>query len=148
MTKIKDSGQLFKHEIIPTYEEFSDNQKPDLILVFSVGVEGLTRQQTQEHMIELMSYYKNEQFNNFNIHQYWFPVDEGRGCKLEVINPSLSNKDIITQLKDLTNAIETPEYIGLISQLKSFEKIKDTEQELRTIEMGQLNRKLKKIIKK
>ena len=138
-------SDILNQKSIPTYEEFSESQKPDLILIFKVGVAGKTTQQAVQQLQQMKYVYDQEQFNGFKVHNYYIFNGDNNKSELEVINPNLSNKDIVTQLKDLINSIDTPEYRSLISQLKSFEKVKDTEQELRTMELEHVDRKLKKI---
>ena len=100
-------------------------RKLDLIIIFKIPVDGLTRKQAEEQINDLMERNKEcgKEFNNFNVIQYWLPVNN-ENIDIQVINPSLSNFDMISQLKKLIEIVNTPEYIELLNKLDLYKGIK------------------------
>ena len=81
--------QSKKEEIeFKQYDDYFKDEKEDLIFIFKIGVEGLTRQQAEQRIYNYVKECKGEinNYSDYNIHKYWIPA-KNNSCEMNVINP-------------------------------------------------------------
>jgi hypothetical protein len=94
--------------------------KIEIFIVFYINVDGLSRRETKIKISELVEHYLFDE-SSYKINTMWIPVTN-QETKVEIINPSLFNGDVIKTFKDILKMAENEEYKELIKELAKNDK--------------------------
>jgi len=98
----------------------NDNiKKDDLFIIFYINVQGLTKTQSAMRLEQISSIYEMDNVKNFNITKIVLPVLNDQNTKIEIINPKITNTDIIESFKKIVDVIDNDKLNDIIEKLKN-----------------------------
>lgn len=92
----------------------SNNKKTDIFMIFYINVDGMTKNKVDEYMNYIIKTYNKNNYNSFNVEKIFLPV-KNQQTKVEIINPSLVNGDIIKSFKNLVDTLDDDKYKELMN---------------------------------
>jgi len=91
-------------------------EKDEIFMIFYINIDGLTRQQAKESTNNLMAAYNMDHVKSYKVNSIWLPVNN-QPTKVEIINPKLSNNDIVKSFKDIVDSMGDDKYKELMERL-------------------------------
>ena len=93
-----------------------EKSKKEIFMVFYLNVDRLTRQQSEQYVQQISDAYSKNVSRYYDINSVVIPVKE-QPTKVEIVNPSLVNGDIIKNFKNLVDTLDDNKYRELIDNL-------------------------------
>jgi len=93
----------------------SKKEKKDIFMTFYINIDGMTRQQAEQSLYEFNKNLPKET-SNYKITNIVLPV-KNQPTNVEIVNPSITNGDIIKSFKDLVDSLDDDKYKELIEKL-------------------------------
>lgn len=90
--------------------------KKEIFMVFYINVDGMSRQRAQEYIQNVTDIYGDNQCDSYEVNNIIIPV-KNQPTKVEIMNPSITNGDIIKSFKDLVDTLDDNKYREIIEKL-------------------------------
>lgn len=85
-------------------------------MIIYINIDGMTRQRVEEYINQLNDIYSNNRYKTYDVNVIVIPVKK-QPTKVEIVNPSITNGDIIKSFKDLVETLDDNKYRELIEDL-------------------------------
>ena len=92
-----------------------ESKKEEIFMTFYINVDGMTRQQSEQSLYQFTKSLSKET-SNYKITNIILPV-KNQPTKVEIVNPSITNGDIIKSFKDLVDTLDDNKYREIIENL-------------------------------
>lgn len=97
-------------------DKIKTKEKEEIFMIFYINVDGLSRRQVEEQMEQLNAHRDNVQYDSYKVNNIIIPV-KIQPTKVEIVNPSITNGDIIKSFKDLVDTLDDNKYRELIEKI-------------------------------
>jgi len=99
------------------YSSTNTIEKEDLFIIFYINIDGMSRRISEEKLAQLNNIYTFDNIKNYNVEKIIIPV-KNQPTKMEIINPKISNTDVIESFKEIVKLIDDEKLNEIIEKLK------------------------------
>jgi len=115
--KLRKYTEYLAENIEKLYNLNNNSVKEEIFMTFYLNVDGMTRQQSEQVLFDISNAYNSkEETSNYKINRIFLLVTN-QPTKVEIVNPSINNGDIIKSFKDLMDTLDDDKYKELIEGL-------------------------------